>query len=443
MAGRAHRLLKFLDFPVPDECLCDPDLVRQAKLISRFGTLGALFGALCAATYLLIGHFSGAVIVIVCSSCFAAAPFLLRGKSSLEPVGHLLMLILTFGFTALCFAEGGLQGHAIAWLVSVPLCALLLLGQKIATRWALITLFSAGAVVAMDLMGIRLSAHSDTKWSAFLSATGHMGLLVFMFILGLISEAGRSRAYSKMQEAVAELARSNEQLLHLNKERNEFLGIAAHDLRSPLMVILGNAEAAVVVKDQQRISHLLENISGAALQMRDMVTGLLDINSIEQGQLVSKLGPCDLGPLVTQCVKNYQSVAVKKMITIRVGAATGLWARANQAATMQILENLISNAVKFSPPLTTIHVLALSETQAVAVIVRDGGPGISEADQKKLFQKYGRLSARPTGGETSTGLGLAIVKRLTEAMSGTIECQSAPGAGAAFTLRLPTCRPEK
>jgi two-component system sensor histidine kinase/response regulator len=75
----------------------------------------------------------------------------------------------------------------------------------------------------------------------------------------------------------------------------------------------------------------------------------------------------------------------------------------------------------------------------VLVSVRDEGPGISEADQKKLFQKFTRLSARPTGGESSTGLGLAIVKRLAEAMSGSIQCHSAPGGGSKFTLRIPIC----
>ena len=93
--------------------------------------------------------------------------------------------------------------------------------------------------------------------------------------------------------------------------------------------------------------------------------------------------------------------------------------------------------MKYSPPGTTTHVHSLPEADYILVTVRDEGPGISEADQKKLFQKYTRLSARPTGGESSTGLGLAIVKRLAEAMSGTIQCHSAPGGGSTFTLRLP------
>jgi signal transduction histidine kinase len=104
---------------------------------------------------------------------------------------------------------------------------------------------------------------------------------------------------------------------------------------------------------------------------------------------------------------------------------------------LQILDNLVSNALKYSLPKSTVHIHTLAEGDRALVTVRDEGPGISESDQKKLFQKFTRLGPRPTGGESSTGLGLAIVKQLTEAMSGTIQCHSSPGAGSTFTLRLP------
>jgi signal transduction histidine kinase len=104
---------------------------------------------------------------------------------------------------------------------------------------------------------------------------------------------------------------------------------------------------------------------------------------------------------------------------------------------MQVLDNLISNAVKFSPPKTTVQVRTLTENGCVFVAIKDHGPGISPDDQKKLFGKFVRLSAQPTGGESSTGLGLSIVKKLAEAMAGTVFCQSVLGEGATFILRLP------
>jgi signal transduction histidine kinase len=434
-----RRIITRLD--CPDELFTDPERTRQARLISRFGLLGSLFGCVYSLFYLVIGHKWGALIIIVCSSCFAAAPFWLRWTKTIEPAGHFLNLVLTCGFTALCFVEGGLQGHAIAWLVSVPLCAFLLLGQRAATQWAIFAFLAASAVAALDLMGIQLPVKYDMKWNSVVSSAGYLGLIAFLFLLGWIFEESRTRALAKMQRALTELATANERLVHLNNEKNEFLGMAAHDLKNPLTVIVGSAEMAGLTDDQTKIHQLIENISGAATRMRNMITDLLDVNAIEQGKFTSKIEPCDMRALVEQSVKNNQPSADRKAIEIRVGATTGLWAKADPAATMQILDNLISNALKYSPPNTTTHVHTLPEADCILVTVRDEGPGISVADQKKLFQKFTRLTARPTGGESSTGLGLAIVKRLAEAMSGTIQCHSAPGGGTTFTLRLPISSP--
>jgi signal transduction histidine kinase len=433
------RLIKRLD--CPEELFADPEQTRHARLVSRFGVLGSFFGSIYAMFYLLIGHTWGALIIIVCSSCFAVTPFWLRRKRTIEPAGHFLNLVLTCGFTALCFVEGGLQGHAIAWLVSVPLCAFLLLGQKAATQWAIFAFLAASLVAALDLKGIRLPVEYDMRWNGVVSAAGYLGLIAFMFLLGLIFENGRTRALCKMQAALMELGAANERLVHLNNEKNEFLGMAAHDLKNPLTVILGCVELAEMTDDKDAIHKFLDNISSASTRMRNMISDLLDVNAIEQGKFTSNIEPCDIRALVVRSVENNQPAAARKGIEIRVGASEGLWIKADSAATLQILDNLISNALKYSPPNTTTHVHTLPEANCILVSVRDEGPGISEADQKKLFQKFTRLSARPTGGESSTGLGLAIVKRLAEAMSGTIQCHSAPGGGSTFTLRLPVSSP--
>jgi signal transduction histidine kinase len=257
----------------------------------------------------------------------------------------------------------------------------------------------------------------------------------------LIFESGRAQAFARMREALTELAKSNERLVYLNNEKNEFLGIAAHDLKNPLTVILGSAELAGQIKDPGTVAKLLGNISGAAGRMRDLITNLLDVNAIEEGKFISRLEPCDVQALAERSVENNQPIAAKKTISIRVGVTEGLWAKADAAATLQILDNLISNAVKFSAPNTTVYVHTLPEATCILISVRDEGPGISEADQKKLFHKFTRARARPTAGESSTGLGLAIVKKLAEAMSGTVQCHSVLGAGATFTLRLPICSP--
>ena len=105
--------------------------------------------------------------------------------------------------------------------------------------------------------------------------------------------------------------------------------------------------------------------------------------------------------------------------------------------TVQVLENLVSNAVKYSPPGTDIFVRLKSCPQSARVEVQDQGPGLNAEDQTKLFGKFARLSAKPTGGEHSTGLGLSIVKKMVEAMGGKVWCETEPGHGATFIVEFP------
>ncbi|MBI2836800.1 MAG: HAMP domain-containing histidine kinase, partial [Acidobacteria bacterium] len=112
-------------------------------------------------------------------------------------------------------------------------------------------------------------------------------------------------------------------------------------------------------------------------------------------------------------------------------------ADADRDITLQVCDNLLANAVKYSPHGKSIWVRVRQMDGKVRIEVRDEGPGVSAADLKKMFGKFARLTARPTGGEHSTGLGLSIVKSMVEAMHGRVWCESQPGAGATFIVELP------
>jgi signal transduction histidine kinase len=106
-----------------------------------------------------------------------------------------------------------------------------------------------------------------------------------------------------------------------------------------------------------------------------------------------------------------------------------------------VLDNLISNAIKFSPPKKKVSAVLRRDCDHVECLIQDEGPGFTEADRARMFHRYARLSARPTGGEPSTGLGLSIAKKLVQAMNGGLICQSAPGQGTTFILRFPINSP--
>ena len=437
-----RRFVALMDLAIPPELLTSPDSARHARLNVSFGLMGAIFGAVYAVFYLCIGHVWGAGIILVCSSLMIVATGILRRTKSTEMAGNFFSMTLTLGFLSLCFVEGGVHGHALAWLVSVPLCALLLIGRRSAVWWSIIAFVAASIVVGFNLAGCELPVTYDRRWEPVVSAAGYLGLIVFLFLLGIIFEVGRARAAAGMEKAVRELAASNERLQYLNEEKNEFLGIAAHDLRTPLTVVLGHAGLISMSSDPKSIARSSDLITQAATRMRGLIATLLDANAIEQGKYISDVKPCDLNQIVMDCVENHRAAAERKNIRLLVGTSTTLWARVDRAASLQVFDNLISNALKFSPPQTTIHIHTLPEKEFALVNVRDEGPGINAEDQKKLFKKFSRLSARPTAGESSTGLGLSIVKRLVEGMNGAIQCQSTVGMGTVFMVRLPVCPAE-
>ena len=169
-----------------------------------------------------------------------------------------------------------------------------------------------------------------------------------------------------------------------------------------------------------------------------MVQNLLDANRIERGEMKLNVAPAELVGLISPVVQTQRPCATAKQQTIHLQSETPpVNALVDPGVLTQVVENLVSNAVKYSPPGKNIFVRLKKEAQAVRLEVQDEGPGLSAEDQKKLFGKFARLSAKPTGGEHSTGLGLSIVKKMVEAMEGRVWCESEPGHGATFVVTLP------
>jgi signal transduction histidine kinase len=423
----------------------DPELNRRANLIVGFGFLGAIFGLIFAVFYTLIGHYWGALVVVFCSTGIALIPPLLKRGLSFQTAANLINLILIVGFTILCALESGLRGHAIAWIVSVPLCALLLLSNHPhAYLWCGLSLVVALVFVGIDFAGIRLSPRYPEQWETVVSAAGYIALILFMFLLGILFETNRKQAHQRMTRTLQDLETANRNLAKLNQEKSEFLSMAAHDIKNPLGAVIGYAEMIrdYPQSDPAETREYLANIILAAVRMHDLVINLLDVEAIEQGRVIVDLQRCSLNNLTKSVLQGNQASADRKRIRLEIDPAPKpeILIRADPSALHQILDNFISNAIKFSQPGTTI-ILRIDQAETHGIVeVQDQGPGLSEADQQKLFTKFARLSNLPTGNESSHGLGLAIVKRMAEAMSGTVFCRSTPGQGAVFGVRLPLDR---
>lgn len=249
-------------------------------------------------------------------------------------------------------------------------------------------------------------------------------------------------AFAETESTRAEITQLNKHLVELDNEKNEFLGIVAHDLKNPLS---GIRMLAKVLHDEyasiskEEIQELSNDILNSAGRMFELITNLLDINAIERGAIKVYLCDFDFAMIVNALCENYQQRAQAKEIKLNFEVEEGLrYVFADQNATIQVLDNLISNAVKYSPHNKNVWVrCTMSSSKKVRCEVKDEGPGLTEEDKAKLFGKFARLSAQPTGGEHSTGLGLSIVKKMAEAMGGTVWCESEYGHGASFFVELP------
>jgi two-component system sensor histidine kinase/response regulator len=245
----------------------------------------------------------------------------------------------------------------------------------------------------------------------------------------------------KIVEYTNELEKNNQALIKLNQDKNEFLGIAAHDLKNPLSAIQGYAEMITEDYDDMskseviEVSHLILNSSR---QMFELVRNLLDINIIESGKINAELSRVDILPTVQTLVNTYNTRAKTKNINLQLHQQQNQYdVFVDKNTVHQILDNLISNAVKYSPHGKHINIRMRQSEKTVCCEIQDEGAGLSIADQQKLFSKFTRLTPKPTGKEHSTGLGLFIVKKLVEAMNGNVWCESELGKGTSFFVEFP------
>jgi signal transduction histidine kinase len=250
--------------------------------------------------------------------------------------------------------------------------------------------------------------------------------------------------------------------------RFQVLNIAANDLKNPLVAVVNFGE---LLNEPDMTPSEREVITGQASGMAEralgLINALLEAHQLDVGQVRAHIGIVSLLPILHKTVERYRLLAKHKSIIIfneyPLPTQAEIFVQADETMTRQVLENIISNAVKFTDFNRSVIIRILQgETDSfvekelpnnreeltqnarkqspkrIRIEVQDEGPGISPEDMKRMFGMFTRLSARPTGGESSTGVGLSIVKRMVETMNGRVWCESQIGSGTTFVIELPS-----
>jgi len=267
--------------------------------------------------------------------------------------------------------------------------------------------------------------------NALIAILAFVGFGVFFLLVSNRVKSQVNRVLKEQQDIIEE---RNKLLADLNDEKNELIKVLAHDLRSPLTNIQG---CAMLLKDEkvsENAEAMIGHISQSSEKIQEMISKILDVDAIDSGRRNIQIESFDPAEIVKGVVANHQKRAEEKRINIRERLEKVNEIKADKFYYSQVIENLLSNAVKFSSVGGEVHI-HLSETKdKVKLSIKDSGPGFAEKEKDKVFKKFQKLSAKPTGGENTVGLGLSIVKSYTDMMDGEVSFNTELGEGTEFFL---------
>ncbi len=262
--------------------------------------------------------------------------------------------------------------------------------------------------------------------------------------LSVILEKGR--LVSQLAAQKEEIERTNAELMRVNELKSSFLGIATHDLRGPIgnirMIADLLSDSEIRLTEGERAA-LITDIGVQSTHMLSLLNDLLDVTRIESGKLELRFEAFSLRSFLSQMVNRHAMMATPKGTKVVLDDFPDMKMTADPVRVRQVIDNLVSNAIKYSPPGSTVHIGAEKVARGYRINVTDEGPGITSDDRKKLFKDFAKLSAKPTGGEKSVGLGLAISRRIVEAHGGIIDVDSNGDKGSTFWFVIPAVNVEE
>lgn len=221
------------------------------------------------------------------------------------------------------------------------------------------------------------------------------------------------------------------------ERKDTLMRIATHDLKNPLNNIkLAHYYLRTLLADRPELAEALDTIETTVASMNDLIVDFLDTSALESGRTQLSLAPVPIEDAVWDVMCRYGAAANRKSITLLMGETSGV-AYADYKRLLQIISNLVSNAIKYSPPESFITISAAVQNGWTRITIADQGPGVPEDKRSALFEPFSRLGTPTTGGESSSGLGLWIVRELAAIQGGRVGLDCPAEGGSIFWVELP------
>jgi signal transduction histidine kinase len=428
---------KLVDWYIHPDYYEDAKALRKARLLVRACLLTSLFsisyvGLSFVFSYDRAIYFTGFNVV-----GYFALPFLLRTRTPISLIGNLYTAIGAITVLVLTWFSGGMWSAIYPWIIAIPVLALLIDGKNPAIYWTVFSFLWMVAFGVFELNGIKLPVEYNEELRTFWFISILPGLLMIIMVVSFTFESSMLRALNDVEAQKITIEKQSAELEKLIEDKDNIIRILAHDLRNPLANISVLTKLLEKEVKTEGPKELIDMIGSASSNAQVLVKHVLEMATLEYRDGGIKLLPTNIPTVVNEVVQSFKQASEIKGISIRTGDFDKYsMVMADLTYLRLVLENLVSNAVKYSPSGKEINLSMADTNQKLQIRVRDYGAGIPVDEEDRLFKKFSKLSVQPTAGESSNGLGLSLVKRYMELMNGKVWFERPEDGGSIFAIEL-------
>jgi len=416
----------FIDALIPDRFKVTDGLKTKARgVIVAQVTLGLLLFFIGLFFWIADGKISELVLNTGMGAVLLLSVFALKKFNTLETYVGLILAIGYVVITIFVLIFGGIYADSPFWFAILLSLSLAYTTLRQTLFWAIFILVFLGSLFYLQTHGLDLNYIAPTS-------TKKVTTLISYFILIIASTYSYARINNQRILVHLETIAQHKRLL---KERDDLMSIIAHDMKSPSRRIEGLISIFDTDNLREDQKEILGRLNKTALESKQLIDDLLEAKSFKSNVSIEKVS---INTIIQELKNGFLPLSNKKNIRIITrGLRSKIEVETSSNELKRILDNLLSNAIKFSDYDKRVEIICAQNNSNTSISIQDQGPGFSPEDEKKMFQMFQKLSARPTGGESSSGLGLSIVKNLTEVLKGELKYVTKIGEGTTFTLVLP------